>query len=33
MVDYITPLDGFGAADGWPGLWGMGGPDYLSWLA
>jgi dihydrofolate reductase len=32
MVDYITSLDGFGAADGWPGLWGMGGPDYLEWL-
>ena len=31
-VDYITSLDGFGAAEGWPGLWGMGGPDYLAWL-
>lgn len=27
-IDYITSLDGFGSADGWPGLWGMGGPDY-----
>lgn len=33
MVDYITSLDGFGAAEGWPGLWGMGGPEYLEWLA
>ena len=32
MVDYITSLDGFGAAEGWPGLWGMGGPEYLGWL-
>lgn len=32
MMDYITSLDGFGAADGWPGLWGMGGPDYFAWL-
>lgn len=32
MVDYITSLDGYGAAEGWPGLWGLGGPDYLAWL-
>jgi dihydrofolate reductase len=32
MVDYITSLDGFGAADGWPGLWGMGSAEYLAWL-
>lgn len=32
MVDYITSLDGFGAADGWPGLWGMGTTEYLEWL-
>ena len=32
MVDYITSLDGFGAAEGWPGLWGMAGPEYLGWL-
>lgn len=32
-VDFITSLDGYGAADGWPGLWGMGGPEYLGWLA
>jgi dihydrofolate reductase len=32
MVDFITSLDGFGAAEGWPGLWGMGTPEYLDWL-
>jgi len=31
-VDFITSLDGFGAAHEWPGLWGMGSPDYLAWL-
>ena len=32
MLDYITSLDGYAAAEGWPGLWGMGGPDYFAWL-
>jgi dihydrofolate reductase len=32
MVDFIISLDGFGAAEGWPGLWGMAGPEYLAWL-
>lgn len=32
LVDFITSLDGYGAAEGWPGLWGLGGPEYLSWL-
>lgn len=32
MVDYITSLDGYGAAEGWPGLWGLGGPEYFAWL-
>ena len=32
MVDFIMSLDGYGAAEGWPGLWGMGGPEYLGWL-
>ncbi|PWD51026.1 deaminase [Serinibacter arcticus] len=32
MVDFITSLDGYGAADGWPGFWGMESPDYLAWL-
>ncbi|NUO60004.1 MAG: deaminase [Hamadaea sp.] len=32
LVDFITSLDGYGAAEGWPGLWGLGGPEYLGWL-
>jgi hypothetical protein len=32
MIDFITSLDGYGAADGWPGFWGMEGPEYLAWL-
>ncbi|MFC8600435.1 MULTISPECIES: dihydrofolate reductase family protein [unclassified Isoptericola] len=32
MIDYITSLDGYGSAEGWPGLWGMGGPDYFAFL-
>ena len=32
MIDFITSLDGYGAADGWPGLWGLEGPEYLGWL-
>jgi dihydrofolate reductase len=32
MIDFITSLDGYGAAEGWPGLWGLAGPEYLSWL-
>ena len=32
LVDFITSLDGYGAADGWPGWWGLEGPEYLTWL-
>lgn len=32
MVDFITSLDGYGAAEGWPGWWGLEGPEYLGWL-
>ena len=32
MLDFITSLDGYGAADGWPGWWGLEGPEYLAWL-
>ena len=28
MVDFIISLDGYGAAEGWPGYWGMEGPEY-----
>ncbi|MDX1993192.1 MAG: dihydrofolate reductase family protein [bacterium] len=33
VVDFITSLDGYGAAEGWPGYWGLQGPEYLGWLA
>lgn len=32
MVDFIISLDGYGAAEGWPGWWGMEGPEYFEWL-
>ena len=31
-MDFITSLDGYGAAEGWPGWWGLQGPEYLDWL-
>ena len=31
-VDFITSLDGYASADGWPGFWGLEGPEYLAWL-
>jgi dihydrofolate reductase len=33
IVDFITSLDGYGAAEGWPGWWGLEGPEYLGWLS
>src|SRR3954464_1057533 len=32
MVDFIISLDGYGAAKGWPGFWGMEGPEYLAFI-
>ena len=32
LVDFITSLDGYASADGWPGFWGLEGPEYLAWL-
>ena len=32
MVDFITTLDGYASGDGWPGFWGLEGPEYLAWL-
>jgi dihydrofolate reductase len=32
LIDFITSLDGYAAADGWPGWWGLEGPEYLAWL-
>ena len=31
-VDFIISLDGYGAAEGWPGWWGMESQEYLTWL-
>ena len=33
LVDFITSLDGYASAEGWPGWWGVQGPEYLAWLA
>lgn len=32
LVDFIISLDGYAAAEGWPGWWGLQGPEYLAWL-
>jgi dihydrofolate reductase len=32
MVDFIISLDGYASADGWPGYWGMEGPEYLAFI-
>ena len=32
LVDFITSLDGYASAEGWPGLWGVEAPEYLAWL-
>ena len=32
LIDFITSLDGYGTAEGWPGWWGLEGPEYLAWL-
>ena len=32
LVDFITSLDGYASGEGWPGLWGLQGPEYLAWL-
>jgi dihydrofolate reductase len=32
LIDFITSLDGYAAAEGWPGWWGLQGPEYLAWL-
>src|SRR6476659_2386867 len=32
VVDFITSLDEYASAEGWPGWWGMEGPEYLAWL-
>jgi dihydrofolate reductase len=32
LVDFITSLDGYASAIGWPGYWGLEGPEYLASL-
>lgn len=32
LVDFITSLDGYASAEGWPGFWGLEGPEYLAFL-
>ena len=32
LVDFITSLDGYASAEGWPGWWGLESPGYLAWL-
>ena len=33
IIDFITTLDGYASGDGWPGWWGLEGPEYLAWLS
>src|SRR5699024_2651795 len=32
LADFIVFFDGYVAAEGWLGWWGMEGPEYLTWL-
>jgi dihydrofolate reductase len=32
VVDFVVSLDGYASAEGWPGWWGLQGPEYLAWL-
>ncbi|MFH9015427.1 dihydrofolate reductase family protein [Streptomyces sp. NPDC017943] len=32
LIDFITSLDGHASGKGWPGFWGLEGPEYLAWL-
>ncbi len=32
LVDFIVSLDGYASGEGWPGWWGLEGPEYLRWL-
>ena len=32
LVDFIISLDGYASAEGWPGWWGLEGPEYFEWL-
>ncbi|QGF24124.1 dihydrofolate reductase family protein [Raineyella fluvialis] len=32
LVDFIITVDGYASGEGWPGWWGLEGPEYLAWL-
>src|SRR5204862_1513219 len=32
LVHFIPSLDGYASGEGWPGWWGLQGPEYLAWL-
>jgi len=32
LVDFTTSLNGYGTGEGWPGWWGLEGPEHLAWL-
>jgi hypothetical protein len=32
LVDFITSLDGYASAEGWPSWWGLEGPECIAWL-
>ena len=32
LIDFITTLDACASGEGWPGFWGLEGPEYLGWL-
>ena len=33
LIDFITSLEGYRAADDWPGLWGLDVPEYVDWVS
>ena len=33
IVDIGTTLDGYASGEGWPGWWGLEGPEYLAWVS
>jgi dihydrofolate reductase len=33
MIDLGTTLDGYASGEGWPGWWGLEGPEYLAWVS
>ena len=33
LIDFGTTLDGYASGEGWPGWWGLEGPEYLAWVS